>query len=575
MTSTVIPTVTIKTTPLPTTFDYETTMAQSDSSDESSISSITTKQVPISNFTTEFYNTKVTTSSSSLDSFTTQSFTTDSFLPTVLSTEYVNENAMTEHSDDTNVTGVSGEDEKTTQYPKEISEVGGVTDIIYNTTLFSTLRTPTATKPPKRPCIPVEPTTKTTQSTSTTTGGHQPDTTTETDKKEVTIEIMDSKSSTEQTTITGMSTTEKIVTDLEIETTESKVDDHKTVEATDEKDHTGEDKTTSTEFKTTTESKETTTEYMSKEKPVTIEVTSHTGTTESTQISKATTTVEKTTSTPSEITESVGISTIKSTSVHTSTNMTTITSLFTTPTEETFTLTTVTNLTGSDCGKITCYNGGTCVITSEGPRCVCRFDWQDPYCKSPIRVKNAAFAGDSYLSHLIYSENHPDFDIQKIDAVLPIKVEFKARTRASEGLISLAIAQGSKGSHYTALFLHNGLLQFQFSCGLQTMLLSELEAPINTGHEFTVQMELDFSRNHSHCNASLRVNDTLAMSGDQPTWLGSKSLGKSKTIESIWLHLGGAPQTPIVLMAELPGAQGFSGCLHSLRINDEYKEIFR
>jgi EYS protein len=176
---------------------------------------------------------------------------------------------------------------------------------------------------------------------------------------------------------------------------------------------------------------------------------------------------------------------------------------------------------------------------------------------------------------LIYSENHPDFDIQKIDAVLPIKVEFKARTRASEGLISLAIAQGSKGSHYTALFLHNGLLQFQFSCGLQTMLLSELEAPINTGHEFTVQMELDFSRNHSHCNASLRVNDTLAMSGDQPTWLGSKSLGKSKTIESIWLHLGGAPQTPIVLMAELPGAQGFSGCLHSLRINDEYKEIFR
>ncbi len=63
MTSTVIPTVTIKTTPLPTTFDYETTMAQSDSSDESSISSITTKQVPISNFTTEFYNTKVTTSS--------------------------------------------------------------------------------------------------------------------------------------------------------------------------------------------------------------------------------------------------------------------------------------------------------------------------------------------------------------------------------------------------------------------------------------------------------------------------------------------------------------------------------
>lgn len=229
----------------------------------------------------------------------------------------------------------------------------------------------------------------------------------------------------------------------------------------------------------------------------------------------------------------------------------------------------------TECSQITCHNGGTCVQTSEGPRCICRFDRQDPYCKSPVRVKNAAFAGDSYLSHLVYSENHPDFDIKKIDAVLPIKIELKARTRATEGLILLAIAQGSKGGHYTALFLHKGLLQFQFSCGLQTMLLSELEAPINTGHEFTVTVELDFSRNHSHCNASLRVNDTLAMSGDQPTWLGSKSLGKSKTIENVWLHLGGSPQTPIVLMAELPGALGFTGCLHSLRINDEYKEIFR
>ena len=246
-------------------------------------------------------------------------------------------------------------------------------------------------------------------------------------------------------------------------------------------------------------------------------------------------------------------------------------------TEELFTLTSIdtANLTATDCQKITCFNGGTCVITSEGPRCVCRFDRQDPNCKSPIRVKNAAFAGDSYLSHLIYSDNHPDFDLKQLDVVLPIKVELKARTRATDGLIVLAIAQGSKGGHYTALFLHKGLLQFQFSCGLQTMLLSELEAPINTGHEFTVQVELDFSRNHSHCNASLRINDTLAMSGDQPTWLGSKNLGKSRTIQSIWLHLGGSPQTPIVLMTELPGGQGFTGCLHSLQINGETKEIFR
>lgn len=248
-----------------------------------------------------------------------------------------------------------------------------------------------------------------------------------------------------------------------------------------------------------------------------------------------------------------------------------------TTTEDLFTLkpTDVSNVTDTDCKTLKCYNGGTCMVTSEGPKCVCRFDRQDPNCRSLIRIKNAAFAGDSYLSHLMYSDNHKDFDIKPLDSILPINIELRARTRASDGLILLAIAQGTQGGHYTALFLHNGLLQFQFSCGLQTMLLSELEAPINTGNEFTIHVALDFSRNHSHCNASLRINDTLAMSGDQPTWLGLKTPGKSKTINSVWLHLGGSPQTPVVLMSELPGGQGFTGCLHSLRVNEVWKEIFR
>lgn len=246
-------------------------------------------------------------------------------------------------------------------------------------------------------------------------------------------------------------------------------------------------------------------------------------------------------------------------------------------TEEIYTITStdVANVTGTDCKTMRCFNGGSCVMTSDGPKCVCRFDRQDPNCRSLIKIKNAAFAGDSYLSHMIYSDNHRDFDIKPLEQILPINIELKARTRATDGLIFLAIAQGTKGGHYTALFLHKGLLQFQFSCGLQTMLLSELEAPINTGHEFTVQVALDFSRNHSHCNASLRINDTLAMSGDQPTWLGLKTLGKTKTVNSVWLHLGGSPQTPVVLMSELPGGQGFTGCLHNLKINDIPKEIFR
>lgn len=103
---------------------------------------------------------------------------------------------------------------------------------------------------------------------------------------------------------------------------------------------------------------------------------------------------------------------------------------------------------------------------------------------------------------------------------------------------------------------------------------------------------MDFSQNHSHCNASLRVNETLAMSGDQPTWLNvnAKSkygLRKNRPVEvdtnvkafvkSVWLHLGGAPQLDqtIGLFNDLPAGQGFAGCLHSLRINERSREIFR
>jgi len=90
---------------------------------------------------------------------------------------------------------------------------------------------------------------------------------------------------------------------------------------------------------------------------------------------------------------------------------------------------------------------------------------------------------------------------------------------------------------------------------------------------------LDFSRNYTHCNASLLVNDTLAMSGDQPTWLKllPPRLHTPEAILNTWLHLGGAPQAPIGLIIELPPAQsgtGFTGCLHTLRINGQAREIF-
>lgn len=121
------------------------------------------------------------------------------------------------------------------------------------------------------------------------------------------------------------------------------------------------------------------------------------------------------------------------------------------------------------------------------------------FCEKALQIRRAAFAGDSYVSHRVNGKHQrrgeeeeettrttTDDYKDELERALPIDVVFRGRTRATEGLIMLAVGQGTHGSHYMALFLQRGLLQFQFSCGLQTMLLSELEAPINTGHEMII-----------------------------------------------------------------------------------------
>lgn len=79
------------------------------------------------------------------------------------------------------------------------------------------------------------------------------------------------------------------------------------------------------------------------------------------------------------------------------------------------------------------------------------------------------------------------------------------------------------------------------------------------------------------------------MSGDQPTWLNpnpTRRFGRPLAapvapngelyVKNVWLHLGGAPQLDqtIGLFNDLPAGQGFTGCLHSLKINGKSKEMF-
>lgn len=75
---------------------------------------------------------------------------------------------------------------------------------------------------------------------------------------------------------------------------------------------------------------------------------------------------------------------------------------------------------------------------------------------------------------------------------------------------------------------------------------------------------LDHAMSHSmsdHCKASLRVNDTLAMSGEQ-----AAADGSSETVKKVaLLYLGGIPAGQNVT-AELPVTVGITGCISRLQV---------
>ncbi|XP_035916517.1 protein eyes shut [Anopheles stephensi] len=248
-----------------------------------------------------------------------------------------------------------------------------------------------------------------------------------------------------------------------------------------------------------------------------------------------------------------------------------------------------------ECDDTVCANGGTCAMTPNGIRCHCDFRYAGPFCDVPVSIQNAAFSKESFLRHIIYRRNSSSDPIgqsmETLKQLASMSVRFKAKLTSREGLILLATAEGDDGNHYVALFLHKGLLQFQFSCGLQTMLLSEIEGTVNNGYELNVKVQLNFNDRYSHCNASLHVNETLAMSGEQPTWLGNVlrtrqqqkegqdggpgAMAALASIKQSWLHLGGRPiKTMYTLSHNISRSHGFTGCIYDLEINSIPAAIF-
>ena len=95
-------------------------------------------------------------------------------------------------------------------------------------------------------------------------------------------------------------------------------------------------------------------------------------------------------------------------------------------------------------------------------------------CKNGPSIENAAFNGKSYVRQQV-----------NIDGDGSLRIYCRLKTKAKSGVLLHAFFDDER---YVLLYMEGGQLKFQFSCGLQTMLLGEIDSPINNGFDVDVEM---------------------------------------------------------------------------------------
>ncbi|XP_043517283.1 protein eyes shut isoform X1 [Frieseomelitta varia] len=173
-------------------------------------------------------------------------------------------------------------------------------------------------------------------------------------------------------------------------------------------------------------------------------------------------------------------------------------------------------------------------------------------CKPGSTIVRAAFNGKSY------ARQHVDVEISN-DNNATLKIFVRLKTRYKDGIILHVYFDDEK---YALVYLEYGSLKFQFSCGLETMLLGEIDSPIDNGYDADIDTRFQyFMKNETNkCSARLLVNGTTAVSGEQILPL------RGNLPRHANLHLGGIPLVFSHYFAHV--SMGFTGCMDSLKIND-------
>ncbi|XP_076237412.1 eyes shut [Calliopsis andreniformis] len=202
----------------------------------------------------------------------------------------------------------------------------------------------------------------------------------------------------------------------------------------------------------------------------------------------------------------------------------------------------------AECHGILCTNFTTPSIRNDSDcNCPHRGD-----CKPGPRIIRAAFNGKSYV------RQHADVEISSSNNAT-LRVSVRLRTRFKDGIILHVYFDNEK---YALVYLEYGSLKFQFSCGLDTMLLGEIDSPIDNGFEVDIDTRFQyFIQNETNkCSARLLVNGTSAVTGEQILPF------QGNLPQHANLHLGGIPSVFSQYFSHV--SMGFTGCMDSLKINN-------
>ncbi|XP_065345545.1 protein eyes shut [Cloeon dipterum] len=227
-----------------------------------------------------------------------------------------------------------------------------------------------------------------------------------------------------------------------------------------------------------------------------------------------------------------------------------------------------------------CQNGGVCFSLESNIVCRCPFQFTGVFCEVPTNYSEVSLLPTSWLLFRVAS---PIKRNETLEFTHNLEATF--RIVSEEGVVfTLADADdGPTSSYFMQMSIYHGRLQLQFSCGLQSVKFSESKQRVDTGKPTRISASLKMwilqnTTSIGRCRAELKLNNTLAVSGEQT----KPFLNLRKDVALAHLVFGSWPRTEAPKYPEqeddfyserISTSPGVVACLSHVKVNERYRVL--